>query len=452
VIRQPLQPPELRQVDVGLYIHVAFCRSICYYCDFNRYAGLEWLIPRYVEALGREIVALPTALPGVSVVAPVPFRIGSVYFGGGTPSLLTPSQVEAILAAVHRWPVAPEAEVSLEANPGDLSVEHLRALRALGVNRLSLGIQSFDDAMLRRLGRRHDAATAIAALDHARQAGFDNVSLDLMFALPGQTLEHWNRTIDCALDLAPEHLSLYNLTIEPGTPFATWAEVGKLTVPDDDSAADMYEAAIDRLGAAGYTHYEISNWARCPSPCVPRPSETATAQHVAVSTRGPVGWSGVEHGRDYRAQHNLRYWRNQPYFGVGAGAHSSFGGYRYVHVSSPIAYVAQVNAARSPVEAAEEIDLWRDMSDTMMLGLRLAEGVSVDGFRERFGYSPGDVFGDALSELEALGLLTFHEGRISLTRRGRLLGNEVFCRFLAPAPERTRQTDELRGHGQPLLA
>ncbi len=438
MIRQPLQP---REVDVGLYIHVAFCRSICYYCDFNRYAGVEWLIPCYVEALAHEIAALPTALPGAAVVPRVPFCIGTIYFGGGTPSLLTPSQVETVLAAARRWPLASQAEISLEANPGDLSVAHLRALRDLGVNRLSLGIQSFDDAVLRRLGRRHDAATAIAAFDQARQAGFDNISLDLMFALPNQTLEHWNRTIDRALDLAPEHLSLYNLTIEPGTPFAAWVEAGKLTVPDDDVAADMYEAAIDRLGAAGYTQYEISNWARCSSPILLQRGDRLNRRHdetssgVFPSSHSAVACSGVEAERDVRAQHNLRYWRNQPYFGVGAGAHSSFGGYRYVNLLSPLAYIAHVNAGKSPVETAEEIDVWRDMSDTMILGLRLAEGVSVDGFRERFGYSPCDVFADVLTDLETLGLLTIENGRVALTRRGRLLGNEVFCRFLSPARE-----------------
>ena len=413
--KQLLQPPDPADVEIGLYIHVAFCRSICYYCDFNTYAGLGALIPRYVEALAGEIAVLPSALPDAPPIPRPRFRIGSIFFGGGTPSLLSPEQVATVLAAAHRWPVVEGAEISLEANPGDLSLAHLRALREVGVNRLSLGVQSFDDAMLRRLGRRHDAATARAAYDQARHAGFDNVSLDLMFGLPGQTLDHWEATLDQALALTPDHLSLYNLTIEAGTPFGTWAAAGKLSVPDDDAAADMYQAAFDHLGAAGYAHYEISNWARGvgPSP-------------LAISDGGVRG----VRPRDFRAQHNLRYWRNQPYFGVGAGAHSSFGGYRYANLRSPAGYVARIAAGESPVESAEQIEWALATGETMLLGLRLAEGIDVDAFRERFGCSPDESFGPVLSELTAAGLLTVDSARICLTHRGRFLGNEVFCRFL----------------------
>jgi len=400
VIRQLHPARNERAADVGLYVHVAFCKSICYYCDFNTYAGLGALIPRYVEALADEIAMLPTALPNLPPFPPATFRVGSIFFGGGTPSLLAPSQIEKVLTAVHRRTVVPGAEVSLEANPGDLSVAHLRSLRTLGINRLSLGVQSFDDAMLRRLGRRHDAATATNAFRQARVAGYDNLSVDLMFGLPDQTLEHWTSTLDRALALEPNHLSLYNLTIEDGTPFGTWVAAGKLGVPDDDATADMYQAAIDRLGAAGYIHYEISNWARS------------------------------ENGRDLRAQHNLRYWRNQPYFGVGAGAHSSWRGYRYANLLAPARYVARVAARESPVDSVETIDRTLEMGETMMLGLRLDEGIEVALFRERFGCSPEEAFGPTLAELATADLLTVTPERICLTQRGRFLGNEVFCRFL----------------------
>lgn len=397
MIPRLLPKPDGDGVEVGLYVHVPFCRSICYYCDFNTYAGLDALIPRYVTALADEIAALPAALAGAPPVPAVPLRVGSIFFGGGTPSLLAPEQVARVLDAARRWPAAEDAEISLEANPGDLSVERLRSLREVGVNRLSMGVQSFDDAMLRRLGRRHDSATAVAAFQDARAAGFDNVSIDLMFALPGQTLAHWEATLDRALALAPEHLSLYNLTIEDGTPFGKWAAAGKLRVPDDDLAADLYQAAFDRMGAAGYQHYEISNWARAAS---------------------------------RRAQHNLRYWRNQPYFGVGAGAHSSFGGYRYADCRKPADYVARVTRGESPVESVEKIDRALELGETMMLGLRLAEGVGIDDFRQRFGCTPDQVFGPVLAELTEYGLLTTRDGRIYLTHRGRFLGNDVFCRFL----------------------
>src|SRR6185437_2008823 len=217
--KQPPQLPEGSDVEVGLYVHVAFCKSICYYCDFNTYAGLGSLIPRYVAALANEIAMLPAPLPGAPAMPDRPFRIGSVFFGGGTPSLLSPPQVTAVLASARRWQVAEDAEITLEANPGDLTPDHLRGLRDAGVNRLSLGVQSFDNRMLRRLGRRHDSATAVRAFWQAREAGFDNLSIDLMFGLPEQSLEHWCDTLDRALVLTPDHLSLYNLTIESSTPF-----------------------------------------------------------------------------------------------------------------------------------------------------------------------------------------------------------------------------------------
>ncbi|HLZ09573.1 MAG TPA: radical SAM family heme chaperone HemW, partial [Chloroflexota bacterium] len=282
--------------DVGLYVHVAFCKTKCFYCDFNTYAGLGHLIDDYVNAVVTEIGRLPPELP--EIPAHDPFRIGSIFLGGGTPSLLTPNQMGRILDAAREWDVSSGAEITIEANPDDLSIDYLRTIRQIGVNRLSIGVQSFDDRLLRKLGRRHGAAKAIAAFDLTRRAGFDNVSLDLMFALPGQTLRLWEETVARAIALEPDHLSLYNLTVESGTPFGDWAAAGKLSVPDDDASADMYEVAMDRLGNAGYRHYEISNWAR------------------------------LDGGRDLRGHHNLRYWRNQPYFGIGAGAHSSCAGYR----------------------------------------------------------------------------------------------------------------------------
>ncbi|MBI2939670.1 MAG: radical SAM family heme chaperone HemW [Chloroflexi bacterium] len=339
-------------------------------------------------------------------------RVGSIFFGGGTPSLLTPEQIGRILdAAWSRFDVAADAEVTLEANPNDLSLDYLRRLREAGVNRLSIGVQSFDDCHLRRLGRRHDAAGAIAAYEAARAAGFDNVSLDLMFALPDQTLAEWQASLERAIALGPEHLSLYNLTVEPETPFAEWQATGKLTVPDDDAAADMVELAIDWLDRAGYAHYEISNWAR---------------QDPAV---------------DFRAQHNLRYWRNQPYLGVGAGAHSSLAGYRFANVRSVPGYIARIGGGASPVDEWEMVSPVTAMGETMMLGLRLSEGVSVERFRRWHHVSPEDVFGATLAELERLGLVERGAGDpdgggqgggvIRLTPRGRMLGNEVFGRFVS---------------------
>jgi oxygen-independent coproporphyrinogen-3 oxidase len=386
-------------VDVGLYVHVAFCRTKCHYCDFNTYTGLDRLIDRYVEALAQEIRDLPPALPGIEIDLR-PFAIGSIFLGGGTPSLLSIEQVASILGAAHAWTVKPDAEITLEANPDDPTVEYLSELRQLGINRLSFGVQSFDDALLERLGRRHDARTARTAYERARAAGFTNVSLDLMFALPGQTLDQWLATLDAAIALRPEHLSVYNLTIEEGTRFGALAAKGKLDVPDDDLAADMYEAAIDRLAANGYRQYEISNWA----------------------TADPT--------RENRARHNLRYWRNQPYFGVGAGAHSSFAGCRYANLRSPTTYAKRVAARQSVVKTVERIGTALEMAETMILGLRLNDGIDVAAFRRRFGLSPDEVYQELLQDLRELKLVTDADHQIYLTRRGRLMGNDVFCRFL----------------------
>ncbi len=391
-LREPL--------DVGLYVHVAFCQSKCFYCDFNTYAGQNHLIGRYVDALVCEIERLPQDVPGHETQPIQEYGIGSIFLGGGTPSLLTPRQIAAILDAPRARLVNPAAEITIEANPDDPTVDYLREIRDLGVNRLSFGVQSFDDAMLRRLGRRHDAQTAIRAVERARAAGFDNVSIDLMFALPDQTLEDWTNTLERAIALAPDHLSLYNLTVEPDTAFGAWAAAGTLTVPDDDSAADMYEAAIDRLGSAGYAHYEISNWSR------------------------------VDSRRDLRAQHNLRYWRNQPYLGVGAGAHSFFCGYRYSDLRSPLGYIKTVSAGKTPVVDAEPISPELERGETMLLGLRLAEGIDAGAFRERFGHTPDELYGPILAELRDAGLIEQYANLVRLTRRGKLLGNEVFYRFL----------------------
>lgn len=384
--------------DVGLYLHVAFCRRICHYCDFNTYVGQDSLLPRYVSALRRDLERLPSDV-----------RAASLFFGGGTPSMLSPAQVTDLVAAARDQRGLPaSAEVTLEANPCDLTLEYLVALRAAGVNRLSVGIQSFDDRLLRRLGRRHDARQALDSVALARAAGFDNLSLDLMYALPGQDLDHWRETLDVALGLAPDHLSLYCLTVEEGTPFAKWRREGKLAVPDDDAAADMYDLSRDALAGRGFAHYEISNFAR----------------------RDPA--------RDFRGQHNLIYWRNRPYFGLGAGAHSSFGGRRFANVLLPAEYLRRVEAGESPVGESEEISPALERAETIILGLRLAEGVGRREYRERFGEELTDLYGPTIAELAALGLVELAEDALRLTARGQPLGNEVFERFLPARQEVAR--------------
>ena len=391
-----------KATDVGLYLHIAFCETKCHYCDFNTYAGMDGLIPRYLRSLAAQCASLARAIPE-SIEPPHDrrFEVATIFFGGGTPSLVSAEDLERILCPIGRSAkIDPRAEVTLEANPNDISAPYLRGLREVGFNRLSIGVQSFDDRMLSILGRRHDASAAVDAFESARVAGFDNVSLDLMFGLPGQTVEHWRQTLSKAIALQPEHLSLYNLTLEEGTPFHEWEALGKIALPAQDDQADMYEIAMDLLDACGYFQYEISNWAR-------RARE------------------------DYRSRHNLRYWRNESYIGLGAGAHSYYSGLRFSSVRDPRRYVELVESGTSTIDWIENIDPGLEMAETAMLGLRLNEGLKQREFHRRFGRRIVEVFPQAMEWCVELGLLTANDDRVRLTRRGRMLGNEVFASFLS---------------------
>lgn len=392
-------------------MHVPFCRHRCSYCDFNTFAGQERWIPAYVEAICQEIGQVSTAAKDkLGDLLPV----HTIFFGGGTPSLLSPQQFETILTTISRcFSLDSGAEVTIEANPGTVSLEALQGLRRAGINRLSFGMQSAHPDDLRLLERQHDFPGVIQAVKWARQAGFDNLSLDLIFGLPEQSLERWQDTLERALGLNPEHLSLYCLTIEHGTPLQKQAGRGLVPIPDEDLAADMYEYAMQRLAQAGFVQYEISNWARV------RPDGTL-----------------------YASRHNLQYWYNQPYLGFGAGAHGFAGGKRTMNVGGIRPYIERCQAGR-PVEfpagpAARRvipIDLTAEMQETMMVGLRLTqEGVSSVAFAARFGRSLESVFGKEIERLLKAGLLEWcgEAGSVlRLTPRGRMLGNQVFMQFVA---------------------
>ncbi len=372
---------------VGLYVHIPFCRSKCAYCDFISYPDLDNLHNEYVAALVQEIAQSP------------PLLVRTIYIGGGTPTVLPPSQVSSIIeASRHRFPTRLTTEITVEANPGTVSLEKLTALRASGVNRLSLGVQSFVEAELQLLGRIHDASEAAHAFEVARQAGFHNLSIDLLYGLPGQSLATWRASLEQALALHPDHLSLYSLTIEEGTPLAATVARGQLPTPDPDLAADMYELAQDVLFDSGWLHYEISNWARTP---------------------------------DLVCEHNLIYWRNEPYLGLGVAAHSWLGGRRWSNSPEPQAYLKQVRSGMQPIAAEEAIHSEMEMGETMMLGLRLiSEGVELARFQERFGLDLRTRFADELQDLIHLGLIELDGQRVILSPQGRLLGNQVFLRFI----------------------
>jgi oxygen-independent coproporphyrinogen-3 oxidase len=381
-------PPWL--VPRAAYVHIPFCRTKCVYCDFNTYAGKERLIGEYVAALAQEVEASARASAG----AP----LHTVYFGGGTPSLLRVAQVRRLLGALHRaCGVAPGAEVTLEANPGTFGQAYLEALVALGVTRLSLGIQSLDDETLRRLARTHNAATAIGAVDLARGAGVRSVNADLIYGLPWQTPERWLRDLRTVLDTEPDHISLYALTVETGTPLHTLVARGRWRVPDADGVADMYEAALAPLERAGYRHYEVSNWAR----------------------------------PGHESRHNLTYWRNEAYLGCGAGAHSYVHGRRAHNVRSIEEYVRRVGTGRPLVAGEETLDAAAQLGETAVLALRLRhEGIEFDRFRTRFGIEPRTHWSAELRELAEVGVIEVGPDRARLTDAGLLVSNAIGARFL----------------------
>jgi len=407
----------------SLYIHIPFCRHRCAYCDFNTYAGQEDSIPAYVKALCRE-------LEFIGNNAPERPSLYTIFFGGGTPSLLNPRQFEAILKTVSEHFDLSDLETTIEANPGTVSLTDLRDLRSLGINRISFGVQSANPSELRMLERAHTYFDVINAVSWARQAGFDNLNLDLIYGLPLQTLDDWSATVKLILGLSPEHLSLYALTLEHGTPFGHWSARGLMPLPDPDLAADMYEWSGDVLEEAGYQQYEISNWAKDDG----RPS---TVDRPSPSVHRPPSQACI---------HNLQYWRGLPYLAAGAGAHGYVNGYRYSNVLRIKTYIDRLG--EQPREGFEPLQGLPfpltpatvnhhkqtpedDMGEFMMTGLRLTrEGVSPETFQKRFGREMETEFGREIEDLIRLGLLEWQAERLCLTRRGRLLGNQAFARFI----------------------
>ena len=407
----------------SLYIHVPFCRHRCAYCDFNTYAGQEESIPAYVEALCHEIEY-------TAKNAPEKLTLHTVFFGGGTPSLLSPRQFEIILVTIAKHFTLSSPEITIEANPGTVSLATLRDLRSLGINRISFGVQSANPSELRMLERAHTYFDVINAVTWARKAGFDNLSLDLIYSLPHQSLDHWSATVKLIFGLAPEHLSLYALTMERGTPFGRWSARGLIPTPDPDLAADMYEWAGGFLEQNGYVQYEISNWAK-----------DVKGQELTASDFQPF----------FACVHNLQYWRGLPYLAAGAGAHGYVNGYRYSNVLRIKTYIDRLSTDHLPLNTNFPLTpatvnhhrqtLQDDMGEFMMTGLRLTrEGVSKQTFKERFGQEIEAVFGKEIEDLIRLGLLEWNNSplpvgeatgvRVRLTRRGRLLGNQAFKRFV----------------------
>jgi oxygen-independent coproporphyrinogen-3 oxidase len=406
--------------NYGLYLHIPFCRRRCGYCDFFSTEGKQKLLPGYLSALVREVRSV-----GAAGERPV---VGSIYFGGGTPSLIDPSRMTVLMREIRSaFRLEPDAEISMEANPGTVDSTRLARYRAAGINRLSLGVQSADDGELRMLGRIHTYPEAEQAYRDARRAGFANVSLDLIYGLPGQTVAVWERSLSRALSLAPEHFSLYGLTLERGTSLARAVRRGALPAPEEDAAAEMYELAEEQLATAGYRHYEISNWAK------------DGASGIEPASQGS---SGMEARRfpEFACRHNLRYWLNLPYLGLGAGAHGCATGRRYHNVCSVENYVEKMRneaTRRFPLSPAATLSRRRtreeEMRETMWLGLRLTEaGVDRGGYIRRFGTDYYERFKKEIDSVLSDHLVEWTEGQsaLRLTPQGRLLGNRVFRLFV----------------------
>ena len=399
-------------IGMGLYVHVPFCKTKCPYCDFNTYQGIEGLIDPYLGAMTEEI-----ALWGRLLQSP---HVNTVFLGGGTPSYLPEDGVGRIIGAIRSaFSLRRDAEITVEANPDDLDGRKCAYLLSLGINRLSIGVQSTDPGLLVQLGRRHGPEQATGAFQTARAAGFTNVNLDLMYGLPGQTMDQWRDSVEQLRSWGPDHLSLYCLTLEEGTPMHRQVRDGGLPKPDEDLAADMYAHARSELAEAGYHHYEVSNW------CLP----------------------------GYESRHNVGYWRNLPYLGVGPGAHSSLGGYRFWQVSSPRQYVARVKdwaqadfraglamteealGAARPIDNWERIDINTACAETMFLGLRLLDGLDLTEASERAGADLESKYATQINDLIGLGMLERQDHRLRLTPAAYLVANQVFMRFLeTPTP------------------
>lgn len=387
--RMPMEPGRLNGLYglYGIYIHIPFCIRKCPYCDFYSVTDL-FLISRFVSAVIREIEM--TDRP--------PAQVDTIFFGGGTPSVLDARQIGGILDAIRRcFDVFTDVEITMEINPGTLDARGLMSFHDAGVNRLSIGIQSFYDPALGFLGRIHTAADGLRAFAAARDAGFDNIGLDLIFGLPGQTLAQWQQDLETAVRLGPEHLSCYQLTYEAGTRMSADLEAKKFHVLNEAGAAEMFEQTGRFLTSAGYERYEISNFAVSPSK---------------------------------RSRHNLKYWTFAPYLGFGPSAHSFAACRRSWNVRDIGDYLARINAGGLPTEGGETLDRTRQMTEAIYLGLRLADGISIAEFENRFQTEFSAQFGDVTVLFESRGFLVIENGRCFLTRQGMRFADGIAGRLI----------------------
>ena len=369
-------------MSLGIYLHIPFCKQKCLYCDFNSYAGKEAAMDEYCNALGREISVCANEQP-----------VNTIYFGGGTPTFLGASRLTELLGLVKKsFALTEDCEITTECNPGTISREELFVLRQAGFNRLSIGLQSTEDEVLKKLGRIHSLKEFQECFKAARDAGFDNISLDLMYGLPDQTVESWENTLETAIAFHPEHLSCYGLKVEEGTSFAAMT----LTLPTDDAVGEMYDICVERLKKAGYPRYEISNFAKP--------------------------------GRESR--HNLKYWQCDDFLGLGAGAYSCMDGVRYDNVGGIGDYCRAMNEKKSAIEERMPFSLEDQMSEFCFLGLRTTDGISAEVFRDRFGKEITEVFGAVLKKNLERGTMLYHKGWYRIAPAFFYVSNGILADFV----------------------
>lgn len=374
---------------LGIYIHIPFCVKKCPYCDFTSFTPEAVPEREYVSALIKELEARREA----------DGRVETIYFGGGTPSLLSPTSVETILSAISNQFEVSKPEITIEANPGTIDLVKLKGYRDSGVTRLSIGFQSLNDKFLAVLGRIHTREEALAAFDAARKAGFENIGIDLIHSKPGETLSNWEKELNEAASLRPEHISAYSLTIEEETHFGHLQEKGLLTLPSEEAQVEMFLATQEVLTAAGYEHYEVSNYA------LP----------------------------GFRSRHNQIYWKGGEYLGLGVSAHSYRGldwGIRKANTNNLAEYFKLLEEKGNAVIEEEILSKEKAMGETVFLGLRMLEGIDLGVFTERFGVGIEEAFADAVGELTDKGFLEIIQGHLRLTKKGLLLLNEVSVKFV----------------------
>ena len=374
----------------ALYIHIPFCEKRCIYCDFYTVAGQRNRIPDYLHALAREAELRSTEAYWKAK------KFSTIFFGGGTPSLLSPQQISEILdLAYSSFNFDDQVEITIEANPGTVSPKRLAGYRRAGINRLSLGIQSFDPDELRLLDRIHSPEEAISCALAARQAGFDNLSFDFIFALPGQTISTWEATLQQAVELQPDHISAYNLIVETGTPLDHQIRKGKISPLSEDEEREFYAFTIDFLQRHGYQQYEISNFAQ----------------------------------PGHEAKHNIKYWDGSPYLGLGASAHSYDGKRRFWNVANLRKYFEALNANQLPEENYEKLSREQKMYEAVFLGLRQNRGVHLNNFRKKFRVDFDQAFNGKMSELKRAGFIVRNDGYVKLSREGIFICDEICARL-----------------------